>query len=305
MAEEAGQSSEADVLARRYLRERRATEAIVAKTAYEWSYVLAQFAACMPADPSKTDRRHVLKWVEAHPVAPSTLRKKVSVVRGFLDWCVEAKVLGVNPVRRMRFQVKTEPRRVPRSLSAEDAAALWAVLPDARARCIVALGLQLGLRRAEIAGLQLHDIDWSAKMVRVMGKGSRERIVPLTDDAAVAIRDYLSVAPASDGPLVRSVVHERRGLAPETVTKMMHRWFVAAGLKRHAYDGRSTHALRHTAASDVHRACGDITVVRDMLGHADVRTTQIYTRSTPSDAMREAMAGRRYCQRTLSGEGAL
>ena len=281
-------------LARRYLAERQALAQIRPQTAREWAYILAQFADEMPDDPGRVDKRHVLRWVDAHPVAPSTLRKKVSVVRGFLDWCVTEKVITRNPIRVMGFTVKTEPNRIPRALSAKDASALWDVLPDARARCIVALGLQLGLRRAEIATIEIHDIDWAASEVRVTGKGDKERVVPLTATAIDAIREYLAASPASDGPLVRSHVHERRPLAPPTIGKLLHSWFSAAGLKHHPYDGRSTHALRHTAASDVLERCGDITIVRDMLGHSSTITTQIYTRSTTSPRLREAMEGRNY-----------
>ncbi|MEM9466807.1 MAG: tyrosine-type recombinase/integrase [Actinomycetota bacterium] len=217
----------------------------------------------------------------------------MSILRGFLDWCVAEKIIRANPVRELAVKVKV-PQRVPRALSAEDAATLWAHLPDARARCIAALGLQVGLRRAEVAGLVIENIDWSKRQVRVLGKGAKERVVPLTDEAVEAMSAYLEETPASSGPLIRSKIEPAKGIEPPTLGKMMTGYFRRAGLKHHPWDGRSMHALRHTAATDVLEECGDITVVRDMLGHSDVKTTQVYLRGTPSDRLRAAMEGRRY-----------
>ena len=280
----------------RYLADQTSSRAISRATASNRYYLLAKFADSCPIDPAMTDRRHVRRWLRGlDSLGRSSLRNHISAVRLFLDWMVSEQVIKKNPIRAMGLRAPTEPPRPPRAMDTEELVAIYAVLPDARARCIVTLALQLGLRCIEISRLEVHDIDWSAQTVRVHGKGDRFRDLPLTDDARAAIRDHLAVDPISDGPVVRSLNRPRTALTSGYISRIVVGWIRDAGIKKHPWDGRSAHAFRHTAATDVYRTSGgDLMAVRDMLGHLSVDTTQIYVRSTSLDRLRSVMEGRTY-----------
>lgn len=167
---------------------------------------------------------------------------------------------------------------------------------DERERVIVLPGLQEGLRCCEISNLELGDTDLDDRVLRVIGKGGHERFVPLSDQTARAIRGYLAVYPATAGPLIRSYRHTTRSLTPGRVSDMVSRVFRDAGVKQAPRDGRSAHALRHTAATAVLRNCnGNIKLVQQFLGHQSSQTTDRYTSQLLAvTELRDAADGREY-----------
>jgi integrase len=118
--------------------------------------------------------------------------------------------------------------------------------------------------------------------------------VPFTDEAWEALDLYLAeTGPRFSGALIDSYTHPQAPLEAHTLSRMVRRWFSLAGVKAHAFDGMSAHALRHTCAQDVLDAGADIRQVQTMLGHASVKTTEDYLRLKPP-GLAEAMEGRRY-----------
>ena len=240
-------------------------------------------------------RKAVERWLETTgDLAPSTRRTMLSAVRGFCRWLVDEGHLETDPtvgVARIR-----QPRSVPRALTVDEVAALLRVLPDQRARVIVWLMVGCGLRCVEVSRLDVGDYAAEAAALHVVGKGGHERIVPVPRRVQLELGLWLDEIGVVAGPLLR---HEdgRARLAPETISTYVSRWFAAAGIKRGRWDGRSAHALRHTCASDVLEACGDLTVVQEMLGHRDLSTTSRYLRRAGLEKMREAMEGRTYAPR--------
>lgn len=221
-----------------------------------------------------------------------TQRNHWVALKGFTGWAVDRNLIRRDPCHGI--PAPKVPRSVHRNLSADAAARLIAACPDSRARCVVILGLQLGLRRAEIAGIQLGDIDFDLGVVTIHGKGGHVRLVPLTDEAATAIAAYLHDEPARRGPLIRSRREPAKALTPDGLGVLVSHWAKAAGVKVAAFDGVGTHSLRHTAATDVYRQGGDVMVIRDMLGHASLSTTQIYVRGMDLEPLRAAIEGRNY-----------
>ena len=284
-------------LVMRYTSDRRRLGEITPKTADDLSWILWQFADSCPEDPAKIAKptiRRYLKFLEKANIAPSTKRTRIAGVRIFLDWLVREEIIKVNPIRSMGVRVRVEPRLVPRGLNVDEVEALLAVIPDSRGRCVAMLALQLGLRIGEIADLDVHDIDWRARTLRVTGKGGHQRLLPITEQAYSAINDYLAEHPASGGPLIRSYRHPASGLGWHYLSHLLSRWMRDAGIKRRAYDGRSAHALRHTMAADMLEATEDLMAVSTALGHAHLKTTQLYVRSTAPAKLRDKMEGRRY-----------
>lgn len=235
----------------------------------------------------------VRTWLEdiGH-LSPATRRAYLSTVRTFGRWLIEEGIVRHDPTRGVTKIV--EPRRVPRAINGAQVAALLAVCHDSRSHAIVALMVGCGLRCIEVARLGESDYDERAGTISVRGKGDHERVLPVPTMVARALSVYRAEHGRMSGPLIRSKHHPGSGLSRATVSLLVSRLFAEAGLKRRAWDGRSAHALRHTALSDVLDQCNDLRVVQAMAGHQNLATTSIYLRRASLGQMREAMEGRDY-----------
>lgn len=223
-------------------------------------------------------------------LAPSTRRYRFTVVRAFLDCAALDGKISRNPARRLR--TPTAPAHGHRALSYEQAGDLLNGCRDSRDRLIILLGLHLGLRRAEIAGLTMDAIDWSTRHIHVTGKGSKTRGLPIPDELWEALQQYLEDQRITHGAVIRNT---RGGAVPPVwVGRAVSRIGYASGVKRQPRDGVGTHSLRHTAATHIARETGgDVQAVRDTLGHASLATTQVYVDRDP-ERLRGAVSGRTY-----------
>jgi integrase/recombinase XerC len=170
-------------------------------------------------------------------------------------------------------------RRLPSALTPEEAAKLMAVEGhDAlatRDRALLELAYSSGLRLAELATLDCDRLDLDAGEVKVLGKGSKERIVPVGRNACVALKAWLEarreIAPSPE----RAVFVSQRGsrLSPRAIERRLASLAVRQGLDRHVHP----HMLRHSFASHVLQSSGDLRAVQELLGHASIASTQVYT----------------------------
>jgi integrase/recombinase XerC len=222
-----------------------------------------------------------------------SLARHLSTLRSFFRWACREGHLEKNPARGLPSP--RIPRTLPRALTLPDTERLLAaeeegLIPE-RERALFELLYATGLRVSEAAGLDLEDVDFSARLVRVTGKGSRERIVPFGETAAEALRRYLPSRaalrrgdsegaarrrdededPASGEPLF---VNARGGrLTTRSMARLLKRRLRAAGLPAEI----SPHALRHTFATHLLQAGADLRAIQELLGHASLSTTQKYT----------------------------
>jgi integrase/recombinase XerD len=240
-------------------------------------------------------RADIEHWLSTSVLAPATLTNRLSNLHEFFSYLVRAGKMKSDPsegVRRPRI-----PRRVPRALTAVDATALVseaaARVDDDRALLWCLLGLQEGLRRKEIAGLQWSAVDLVEGTIRVVGKFDNERLLPLSDETARLLRAYAIRAGHRSGPVFRSKVNPLRSISPAQVGRVIGDLMRLAGIKSGAHDGRNLHALRHTAATDMLKAGAHLRDVQAVLGHTHLATTEIYL-STEVYGKRAAMGGRRY-----------
>lgn len=275
-----------------YVQDRAARHELSPVSAKGVRWVLASFAASCPRSPKKVRPAHVEDWLSAQHVAPGTLRSRLSTVRTFCRWCVAHDHMRADPT--IGVVGPRSPRSIPRALPAEHVGRLLTFAPDERARLVVCLMVEEGLRRAEVARLRTEDVDFRRRTVLVRGKGAHERLLPLTTTTWRALTDYLTRFPATTGPLVRSYHRSRRGITPDHVGRLVSDWMSAAGVKRRPWDGVSAHALRHTAASDVLEGGAHIRDVQAMLGHASLATTEVYLRRSDAVRLRAVMDGRTY-----------
>ena len=285
--------TEASRMAGKYLAERRKMSEITFPTWRVHTYVLAGFCKAVGHRHVKAiSKREVNQWMqEIGHLAAATRRNRVSIVNGFLDWLVEHDKLHRNPMTGMRRP--SPPRSVPRALPLDAVQKALAAAPDQRARLIIVLMVQQGLRRAEVAGLQRGDMDLTHRQMRVIGKGGHERFVYITAETLTELVRYTGMFPASSGPLIRSYTIPSQGLTPTMVGRIITRVFYDAGIKNAPRDGISGHALRHTAATDMLRNGAHVRDVQQVLGHANLATTQVYMPRMVS-TLEQAMEGRSY-----------
>lgn len=276
-----------------YIAERRSNREFSASTIKTVTHTLRTFADVGPATPGQLQRQHITRWLDSQKVSDATLASRYGTVKAFCRWLVITRRLLRDPT--LTIKGPKRPRRRPRALPAEQAQrVLDAAAHDPRLRAAVSLMLLEGLRLAETAGLQVGDFDLDRGVLYVLGKGNQERMIPLTRQSAAAVRDYLATSPVSSGPLLRSMHDDRSPITPAHLGRVVTGLFRACGVKSYNRDGRSPHALRHTAATDTLAAGAHIDQVRDLLGHQNVATTQIYLAPTDAEALRPFMEARTY-----------
>ncbi len=245
-----------------------------------------------PGQPVRAlDKRAVVAYQrEIGSARPASRRALLSTLKQFMAWLVDEGHLDIDPTLRMA-RVR-EPRRIPRALTGGEVGRLLAACQDPRETFSIKIMLALGLRRIEVARLELGDIDWERRTVQVQGKADHERVLPLVPDAEAALEEFLAWRGHEPGALVAG--KDGDGLDVKYLGVLVNDVFRRAALKKGRHDGISAHALRHTAASDVLDRCGNVRTVQQMLGHASLQTTQIYLRRANLDQLREAMGGRSY-----------
>lgn len=230
--------------------------------------------------------RSFLGWGRRKGLARRTLSRKLSAVRGFFRFTYREGILEANPARSVKGPRKDHP--LPSHVRSEQIRVLFD-LAEARAaentlkgaRTLVALELLYGsgLRLGELHGLDLKTVDLVGDQVKVLGKGRKERIVPLTRAATRAVRRYLprraeTEADPHRGPLL--VNQDGRRLSRRSIQKMVREMLEACGA-----EGRvSVHSLRHSFATHLLDGGADLMAVKELLGHASLTTTQIYTHTS-------------------------
>lgn len=192
----------------------------------------------------------------------------------FFEWLVKERVLAVNPIEQVR-RPKVPKRKSPR-LSLEEIERLIEAVKKtrhaARNLAIVCLMVDSGLRRGEVLGLRVKDVDLENNVVRVYGKGGKERDVPIGQATAEALRAYLAVRPASASPAL-FLTAEGEPLEKDGLQSLMYRLKEKANLPQ-----LHCHLLRHTFANHFIGGGGSLRKLQKILGHASIRTTaEIYT----------------------------
>jgi integrase/recombinase XerD len=213
-------------------------------------------------------------------VAPATLQRKVACLRSFYRHLRRQGVLDTDPTANLR--APRQSRRLPHVLSRDEVTKLLeqpkGTEPAAlRDRALLELMYACGLRASEAIGLDTTDLDLDAGVLRARGKGSKERLVPVGSAAARAVTIYLGRGrPKLVGDRLESrlfVNHRGSGLTRQGLYKIVQRHAASAGLA----EAMSPHTLRHTFATHLLAGGCDLRSLQEMLGHADIATTQLYT----------------------------
>lgn len=277
-----------------YLRSRR--RELAASTMRELRIVLGGFASAVGPDTEieTLTVRHLDRWATSRQIAPVTLSRRLSVIRTWLKWLRQRDYLHRDP--SIGYKGPRLPRLLPREIAQDEVRLLLHALPDTRARLAVSLMVIEGLRLSEVARLQMADVDMAARTVLVIGKGGHERWLPLSDDTWAALQAYLLESPRpAGGPLLCSKRDEHQGIGSKHLGYLVSQWMRDAGIKRTARDGRSAHALRHTAAGSWLDDGADPRLVQQALGHSSLSSTWVYLRRRQATgALREFIGKRSY-----------
>lgn len=276
-----------------YLRERVRRRELTPLTARNHDTALRQFAALYGKRPvARLARRDLERWLEVYGyLAAGTRRSRFSMLRTWFNWLVDRGYVKRSPCYGMKGPRK--PRSVPRALPYVAVQTTLQAAPDQRARLIAVLMVQQGLRAMEVSGLELGDIDLRERMMRVVGKGGHERVLPITNETMVELLRYLGQCPASGGPLIRSYQYPTRALTAGTVGNICRRMLYDAGVKQRPRDGVSGHALRHTCLTDMLRNGAHVRDVQAAAGHESLATTETYLPLLVG-TLGDAMEGRHY-----------
>ena len=210
-------------------------------------------------------------------LAPRSIQRRLSAVRSFLNFLIREGILKQNcavDVRAPKGQ-----RRLPVTLDADTMGRLLEI-PGAeplaiRDRALMELLYSSGLRLAELVGLNLPDLNVADRTVRVLGKGSKTRVVPVGRKALVALGEWLNVRRdlVQGGNDAVFVGNSGRRLGARAIQKRVEYWAVRQGLPMHVHP----HLFRHSFASHLLESSGELRAVQELLGHADIATTQVYT----------------------------
>ena len=226
------------------------------------------------AELTTTDIRGAIVRLRSRGLASPSLARHLSSWRGFYNFACRRLGYTRNPCSGLRPPKAAKP--LPKTLSPDACTQLLDrptdTLLDLRDRAMFELFYSSGLRLSELTGIDLDDLDLSSAEASVTGKGNKTRIVPVGRQAMQAIREWLQLRPTTNQ---RALFVSSRGtrLSPRSVQLRLQRWALNAGLAQHVHP----HMLRHAFASHVLQSSGDLRAVQEMLGHASISTTQVYT----------------------------
>ena len=258
--------------------------------------------SCKLDDPCKVDTSDILKHFQklsALGRKPATLSRKISALKQFFSYLVQHGVVESNPARA--YSAPRLSKYHPDHLTANEIDSIIKSIPEdykhhLRDRAILEVLYGCGLRLSELIHLNLRDIEFEAGFLRITGKGGKQRLVPLGRPASAALELHLSQLDKKSIGSVETVFPNKCGkpFSRTGIWKIIGRLVARAGISKRV----SPHTFRHSFATHLLEGGADLRIVQEMLGHADISTTEIYTRIDRDYLVAEH---RKYHPRELAG----
>jgi site-specific recombinase XerD len=260
--------------------------AVADKTRAAYSADCRHFAAwardsdpAHPAEPAHVDIRTLRRYaagLSEDGIAPATIARRLAALRGLFRSQMEVGAREDNPAELLSSPKK--PQRLPRVLKATEVAALLDSIPattplELRDRALFELAYACGLRAEELVTLDLEAVDFDAESVRVEGKGGKTRLVPVGEHALGALERYLQ-----RGRPALFLSKSGRRLSTSDVRRRLNGWARRAMSRSPGLAQAHPHALRHSFATHLLDGGADLRAIQELLGHATISTTQVYTR---------------------------
>ncbi|WP_199911663.1 tyrosine recombinase XerC [Dongshaea marina] len=226
---------------------------------------------------TSADVRQATSELHRRGAGQRTLAARLSALRSFLDYLLQQGVLESNPAKSI--SAPRQKKVLPKNMDVDEVAQLLDLDDDdpmaIRDRAMMELIYSSGLRLSELVGLNLGDINLRSCELRVLGKGNKQRQLPMGKVAKQWLQHWLKVrgqfAPPGEEALFVSK-HKRR-ISARSVQHRLQHWGMQQGVSSHIHP----HKLRHSFATHILESSGDLRAVQELLGHADLSTTQIYT----------------------------
>lgn len=222
--------------------------------------------------------RQMISQLHRQGLASRSIQRFLSAVRSFFRYLIREGLADNNPAQAV--QAPKGEKRLPSTLDVDQMSGLLDgtsqdTMIGCRDRAMMELFYSSGLRLVELANLDLRDVDFGAQLVHVLGKGNKQRIVPVGRQAIKALQNWLSVRDELGFFEQAALFLTKQGgrLGVRSIQKRLSYWGKRQGIS----DKVHPHRLRHAFASHMLEASGDLRAVQELLGHADISTTQIYT----------------------------
>ena len=264
-----------------YLRyERRLSARTLAAYRRDLETFLAWAGEQKIAGPDRIASQHVRNYAairHRQGLSPKSLQRHLSAIRAWFRFLVREGRVAANPAEGIR--APKAKRRLPHTLDADQLGRLLELPGDApldrRDRAIMELFYSSGLRLAELVALNIQDMQQPDNLLEVVGKGGKSRRVPIGRFARAAVDRWLEARDTVARPMEPALFVSQRGtrLRPRSVESRLRQRAIEQGMPRHVHP----HMLRHSFASHLLESSGDLRAVQELLGHADIATTQIYT----------------------------
>jgi site-specific recombinase XerD len=243
----------------------------------------------------RDDFRAYLRYLGRHELGRAAIQLRFCALRTFFKFLIRNGVVAASPIKNL--SLPKLPKRLPQFLTAQQMESLLnaplKLLPavekktgrvNAAVLCrrdvaVLETIYSCGLRISELCGLQAADIDWSERLVRVRGKGKKERLVPIGEPALKAIQIYWNLLPQLPGgqsPVFFASSKRFRPVSARDLQLRLKKYLAISGLDPHL----TPHKLRHSYATHMLDAGADLRSVQELLGHAHLATTQVYTHLT-------------------------
>jgi integrase/recombinase XerC len=229
---------------------------------------------------TELDSQHVRQFAareHRRGIAPRSIQRRLSAIRSLCNFLVREHVIKHNPASDVRAPKVN--KRLPNTVDADQMTRLLSfqadTLLDKRDKAIMELFYSSGLRLAELVNLNLQELDLNDQTVRVEhGKGDKSRLVPIGRYALAALKDWLSEREQLSGDTTAVFVSEQgTRLTPRAIQLRISQWAIKQGLPQHLHP----HLFRHSFASHLLESSQDLRGVQELLGHANISTTQVYT----------------------------
>ena len=276
-----------DLLIQRFLDSITVERGLSANTVASYAHDLAQFAEFLSkrkvSDPRAIDEPALMAFLahlERERYSPASVARKISAVRSFIKFLLAEREIEKSPLAT--FESRRPPKRLPKSLDVDEVSRLLNA-PDLhtdlglRDKAMLETLYACGLRVSELISLKVEDVNLSAGLLRCLGKGGKERVVPIGEMAAQCIRTYVESVRGKHegGPRSEYLFLTKQG---RPMSRVMF-WKI---IKKYARTADITnpitpHVLRHSFATHLLERGADLRSLQEMLGHASIATTQIYT----------------------------
>ena len=225
-----------------------------------------------------THMRRFIAFLHRKGLSGRSIQRMLSATRSFYQYLIREGLAETNPAQAV--QAPKKEQRLPSTLDVDQMNALLDQTPAdtfvaCRDRAIMELFYSSGLRLAELASLDIRDVDFGDQLVHVTGKGNKSRVCPIGRQALLALQAWLEKRDESGffEQAALFITQQGRRLAVRSIQKRLSYWGKKQGISDHVHP----HRLRHAFASHMLESSGDLRAVQELLGHSDISTTQIYT----------------------------